>query len=175
MALRAAAAVAWLPLLLAAAVAGCLGSNTGETATTPAAAPRLALQDDAGAWVEPAAASLRWESSSTVGSGRHPSGNEGLASCLLDMCQDPPAPCTPQDCERRALRLDVPPGWWDGRDGWLELSVRWPTSFDDWFQLRVEDAGGATVATGHGGYMQPFGLVARLDRPAAGDYTAVVV
>lgn len=117
-----------------------------------------------------------WASDATVGSeASHPRGDVGFAQCLMDACPDPAVECTPDNCERRSLTLDVPEGWWATHEGFLEFSVRWPTVFDDWFQIRIEDSQGRAVAVGRAGYMGPFGLAARLDQPPAGTYTAVLV
>lgn len=156
-----------IPLL-----AGCIAQEGGapQLALAAAATPSLAVDG------VPAASGLaRWESGATSGTGTHPRQGAGFALCLAGLCQDPAVACTPQTCERRAIRVDVPEGWWGTHDGALEFSVRWPTVFADWFQTRIEDASGATVAVGAAGYMAPFALVARLDRPAPGEYTVVVV
>jgi hypothetical protein len=153
-----------LALLLAAPLlAGCLAESVKPASLA------------GGGVLAPGEPAVRWSSDATAGSGRNPRANLGIAECLLDMCPDPASPCTPQDCERRAVRVDVPDGWWATHDGFLEFSVRWPTVLADWFQVRIEDASGAVVATGRAGYMNPFALVARLDRPAPGAYAAVLV
>jgi hypothetical protein len=156
-------------LLAAPLLAGCLAPGPALPAADARSGPRLAVDGTSAP-----AGLLRWQGA-TAGTGQNPHEGTGIAPCLMDACADPAAPCTPASCERRLLRVDVPAGWWDAHDGFLEVSVRWPTVFADWFQARIEDAAGATVAVGKAGYMEPFALVARLDRPAPGDYTAVLV
>jgi hypothetical protein len=162
--------------LLLPALAGCLAHGAPAKALDGGLAQPLQPLGLAVAGTQaPGGQPVRWTSAATTGTGQNPHANAGLAGCLMDRCDDPPTPCTAQDCERREIRIDVPDGWWGSHDGWLEFSIRWPTVFADWFQTRIEDASGATVAVGKAGYMGPFALVARLDHPAPGTYTAVLV
>jgi len=158
-------------LLLASALAGCLAPADVRTLSEPPlASARLTVHNETLAPKE----AVRWVGS-TAGDGTNPRWGVGIVPCLMDTCWDPPTACTPANCERIPVRIDAPEAPWAMQDGFLELSVRWPTVFEDWFQTRIEDASGNVVATGRAGYFGPFALTARLDRPAPGAYAAVIV
>ncbi|HET6404742.1 MAG TPA: lysyl oxidase family protein [Candidatus Thermoplasmatota archaeon] len=146
---------AWVPILLL--LAGCVA----PAAELDAARGTLLLDG------APAGETARW-------SGGPLTGPRDLAMFANDLacwaeaprCEEPPVECASANCERRAFAVG------EGA-GSVTLTVRWPTMpalLDAW----IEDASGAVVAVAPHRYIGPFGLAARLDAPAPGEYVAVV-
>lgn len=145
-----------LALVLLALVGGCLApAATIETAAAPLTVDGVAAE------------SVRWDGSRLRAAG-------DLAQIVADaacwtklpVCDEPPVACEDANCERRGFTLA------EGA-GALVLTVRWPTSptaMDAW----IEDASGAIVALAPHRYLSPFGLAARVEDPAPGEYEAVV-
>lgn len=90
-----------------------------------------------------------------------------------------PEACTDVTCDTYRFAVDLPPGYWETRDGGVEVAIRWPSEQDD-FELYVYDASGAPVnapatevANSTGSYSMADGALIR--EPTNGPYRVVVV
>lgn len=143
-------------VLLAPALAGCLGAS--PPAASDAADPLLAA--------------ARITAASGTVSGTEPLFWQGG---ILTLSNHPA--CGATNCERFRFQLDVPPGFWEKHDGALEVSIRWPV-LEAWtelqsgfFALSLRDADGRLLAEGSGEMAQ----VILLENAPAGVYEAVII
>ena len=153
-------------LLAALPLAGCLDAGPVHPAAAPAPTdPRVATLS--------AGEAARWDGTELAApddGARH-----GGTACWVGLpCAPPRVACSDASCERIPFRVDVPQGHWEAHDGFLEVSVRWPAWTGQRLALRVEDPAGKLVAWGRNDFFAATGLVAVVERPAPGDYVAVV-
>lgn len=154
-------------LLVCASLAGCAAPASDLAAARSG-------EDDAPA-LGPGG-SVRWNGTPLEG-GRSLPGTAAAYACWTDLaCGEPPSgPCEAPACHRVPFHVDVPEGHWDANEGFLEVSVRWPTKVGARLHVRIEDEAGRVLAVGREAYVGATGMVATLEAPPPGAYVAVVL
>lgn len=89
----------------------------------------------------------------------------------LDGAVADPSLCTPDACDTYTFTVEKPRGYWTERWGGVEISIRWPSEYDD-FDLYVY-RGSDLYTRSVGSFSEAEGVL--LHRPRAATYRVVVV